>query len=48
MTKTLCKKDKIKWRKDAKYQCGKCGDISKKKKHLCKPEKISKKQKESL
>lgn len=27
-------------RKDGGYQCQKCGAVSKKKKHLCKPEKL--------
>ena len=30
--------------KDADYKCGKCGALTEKKKHLCKPEKIKKKK----
>ena len=30
--------------KDADFKCDKCGALTKKKKHLCKPEKIKKKK----
>ena len=43
MTKKYCKENKELDEKDAKYICKKCGNVSKKEKHLCKPTEIKKK-----
>ncbi len=40
MGKSLCKKDKNKWKKNPKFRCEKCEREAGKKKHLCKPAKL--------
>ena len=44
MTKTMCKKNKVKkakvYTKEKKYKCKSCGAAAHKEKHLCKPKKI--------
>jgi len=40
MTKTRCKQKDKKTRKPPEYQCKKCDGLAKKKKRLCKPEKL--------
>jgi hypothetical protein len=41
MGKKKCSEKKHKTVKKPKFQCEKCSEIAKKKKHICKPEKIS-------
>jgi len=40
MSKTLCKKNKLKESDKPKFQCKKCKEKSDNKKEVCKPEKI--------
>lgn len=40
MSKKECKTDNAPHKKDARYQCRKCGAEAVKKDNLCKPEKI--------
>ena len=47
MSWTVCElseKEKIEKQSEAKYYCKKCGETSKKEKHLCKPKKMIEKE----